>query len=423
MKLYLCALSALFFLLPTISFSAETPYDLVLETGVLHELPGKIKSPIHLDKYGILTVTGDAPHLKVRGKKTGKVKLTSANQTLNILVLSSVRYQKFLNVQKALAHRRGLSLDYSKGKLTIDGELLRAQDYLQLLPILEELDTSVEIHAVADKEIQKTIIEELGLKYPQLENSDTHHFSFESPWSLTVAKNQKDDILIDSLQQIGFKAISESKLHAKKPLVQIHIKMIETNQTLLQQMGFDWLLQSQLKIHPTPIKEQNLSQLISSFDEESALGTVLSEPILITQSGRKTEFFSGGEFATRLTTESQQSVIWKEYGLRLNATPTTFENEVTQIRISLKISTPDPGSAIDGIPTLSRKSIESFVTVRNDSFYLLSDLSQKINGLQKDSLPGLSKIPILGSFFQGTSEQEQTRKILIFIRTRTLKDI
>lgn len=394
--------------------------EIVLEAGRSTVLPFKSSNPLHVDKYGVVKITNQTERIKIRGLKTGRVTIHSAGATQQVLVLSSRRYQVYKELQSALEHSKGIEIDYFNGAFQLMGQLLRAKDFVNLMPRLQDLPFDVHVHLDVTSDVGENLKILLLEKIPVDLRHHKIKFDFQSTWTAFLPGNHNSKELSKNLKSWGFRVKEQNQWHRPKPLVEISVGLMEVSQNWLNEVGFNWNLQSHLQLSPGPMKEVGSSAIKSVLEGAESEGSVLAQPKIVTQSGRKGSFFSGGEFATRIVNEYQQSVSWKNYGLLLEVTPTTHDNDVTEVNLALSLSAPQPGNGVDGIPSLTRKRLNTFITIENNKRYILTDLTQNLNGLQLNKIPGFSAIPLVGHLFQKNNTQENKSWLIITIKSRVV---
>ena len=169
------------------------------------------------------------------------------------------------------------------------------------------------------------------------------------------------------------------------------------------------------------------------FNQKYDLGTViramqqkglfqsLAEPNLVAESGKEASFLAGGEFPVPIAQGSGAnlaiSVMFKEFGVRLNFTP-TINGDRVHLKVKPEVSTLDFGNAVvmNGfrIPALSTRRTETEIELRNGQTFAIAGLlnNQMQSTMQK--IPGIGDIPILGYLFRSkVASKEQTELVVM----------
>ena len=152
----------------------------------------------------------------------------------------------------------------------------------------------------------------------------------------------------------------------------------------------------------------------------------LAEPNLVAESGQEASFLAGGEFPVPVVqggSNQSISVQFKEFGIRLNFTPTVNGDRV-HLKVRPEVSTLDYGNAVvlNGfrIPALSTRRAETQLELRNGQTFAVAGLmnNQVASTLQK--VPGLGDIPILGELFKSRAAQKDQTELVVMITPEIL---
>jgi pilus assembly protein CpaC len=153
----------------------------------------------------------------------------------------------------------------------------------------------------------------------------------------------------------------------------------------------------------------------------------LAEPNLVAESGKEASFLAGGEFPVPIVqgsgTNMGISVQFKEFGIRLNFTPTVNGDRV-HLKVRPEVSTLDFGNAVvlNGfrIPALSTRRAETELELRNGQTFAVAGLmnNQVASTLQK--VPGIGDIPIIGHLFRSRASQKDQTELVVMITPEIL---
>jgi pilus assembly protein CpaC len=153
----------------------------------------------------------------------------------------------------------------------------------------------------------------------------------------------------------------------------------------------------------------------------------LAEPNLVAESGKEASFLAGGEFPVPIVqgsgTNMGISVQFKEFGIRLNFTPTVNGDRV-HLKVRPEVSTLDFGNAVvlNGfrIPALSTRRAETSVELRTGQTFAVAGLmnNQVAQTLQK--VPGIGDIPIIGHLFRSRASQKDQTELVVMITPEIL---
>ena len=148
----------------------------------------------------------------------------------------------------------------------------------------------------------------------------------------------------------------------------------------------------------------------------------LAEPNLVSESGKEASFLAGGEFPVPIAQGTGGnvaiSVMFKEFGIRLNFTPIVSGNRV-RLKVRPEVSTLDfaNGVTLQGfrIPALSTRRTETELELNDgQTFAIAGLLNNSVNStLQK--IPGIGDIPILGALFKSKAAQKDQTELVVMI--------
>ena len=149
----------------------------------------------------------------------------------------------------------------------------------------------------------------------------------------------------------------------------------------------------------------------------------LAEPNLITREGEPASFLAGGEFPFPTIQGSNSNaitIVWKEFGIRLNFIPTVTNAGNIRLRVTPEVSSLDFGNAlsISGfvIPSLRTRRVDTDVELIPGQTLAIGGLLDSNIEEAIDKIPILGDIPILGTFFKRTSERQERTELLVLVR-------
>jgi pilus assembly protein CpaC len=174
----------------------------------------------------------------------------------------------------------------------------------------------------------------------------------------------------------------------------------------------------------------NFAATIKALQNENVL-EILAEPNLMTMSGKEASFLAGGEFpfpvlqSTGTGGAAAITIQFKEFGIRLNFTPTMMPDGIIHLKVKPEVSSLDfsNGLVIQGfnIPALATNRVESEMDLRDgQSFAIAGLLDNRVTELL-EKIPGIGDIPILGKLFQSRSVTKSKNELLIVVTPRLVQ--
>jgi len=161
---------------------------------------------------------------------------------------------------------------------------------------------------------------------------------------------------------------------------------------------------------------------------------VLSTPSIVTLDNHEASInvgqevpFLSGSFSTQGISSGDgqvnpfQTINREEIGIKLNVTPHINEGDTIILDISQEVSTLAPSAGAVDLIT-NKRTITTRVMVPDNSMLVLGGLISEDLQEQLESVPGLSRIPLLGELFKYRSTTNVKRNLMVFIRPRILHD-
>ncbi|MGA7325184.1 MAG: type II and III secretion system protein family protein, partial [Rhodomicrobium sp.] len=160
--------------------------------------------------------------------------------------------------------------------------------------------------------------------------------------------------------------------------------------------------------------------------EQQGLARSLAEPNLVALSGDTANFLAGGEFPfpvaganNTITTE------FKKFGIGLAFTPTVLANSQINLKIQPEVSEIDPTSSVTvngvQVPGLSVRRASTTVELRDGQSFAIAGLLQGKHISNKQGIPWVDDVPVLGTLFRSASFQKNETDLVIIVTPRLVK--
>ena len=148
---------------------------------------------------------------------------------------------------------------------------------------------------------------------------------------------------------------------------------------------------------------------------------VLSSPELVSMPGVEAKFLVGGEVPYIVASGlGAVNVQFKEYGVRLNVTPTILPDGAVDSKITPEVSDLDfqNGIVAGGIllPAFKTSRITTDVVTQSGQSIVMAGLLRRQETRNVDKIPGLGDLPILGKLFRSIRYQKQETDV-VFVMT------
>jgi Flp pilus assembly secretin CpaC len=151
---------------------------------------------------------------------------------------------------------------------------------------------------------------------------------------------------------------------------------------------------------------------------------LLSSPDLVTQPGQEATFLVGGEIPIPQSNGlGTISIVYKEYGVKLNVTPTILGNGGVEAKVAPEISDLDfaDGVQLNGfvVPAFRTSKLSTDVTTMSGESIVMGGLLRRQESKNIQKIPLLGDIPILGQLFRSTSYIKNDSDV-VFVMTPTI---
>ena len=170
----------------------------------------------------------------------------------------------------------------------------------------------------------------------------------------------------------------------------------------------------------------NAGTLIRAL-KQSGYFQSLAEPNLIAYNGKEASFLAGGEFPVPIANAiGQVSIQFKEFGVRLNFTP-TIAGDLIRLKVRPEVSELDfnNGVTLEGfrIPALSTRRAETEVELRDGQSFAVAGLINNASQTDRAAIPLLSQVPIIGHLFSSKAERQARTELLVLITPRLVRPL
>lgn len=158
----------------------------------------------------------------------------------------------------------------------------------------------------------------------------------------------------------------------------------------------------------------DFSAMIDALAGES-LVSILAEPNLSVMSGESASFLAGGQIPVKNeNTDGKASTEWKDYGVKLEVSPTVLSENRLSLRIRPEVST--LGAVYDGTPSLVTRKAETTIELADGQSFVIGGLLQNNISNDVNKLPGLGDLPVMGALFR-SKEFSRSETELVMIAT------
>jgi type IV pilus assembly protein PilQ len=163
-----------------------------------------------------------------------------------------------------------------------------------------------------------------------------------------------------------------------------------------------------------------LNLRLSAAEAEGTVKTI-SSPKVTTLDNNSARISQGLSIPFSQTSASGVNTTFVEARLSLEVTPHITQDGSILMAIAAQNNQPDPSNTgANGQPAIQRKEANTQVLVKDGDTTVIGGIYVRRGSSSRDSVPFLSKIPVLGYFFRTTLETDERQELLIFITPRIL---
>ncbi len=259
------------------------------------------------------------------------------------------------------------------------------------------------------------------------------------------------------------KTVDLSSVQLKSNVVQVDVKVVEFNKTLMKNVGinlfstganshgfsFGILSKGAYKVDTSsgssfgstsiasPIS--SAFNLLMQFDkagvglnlgmlEGNGLARVLAAPTLVALSGQSANFLSGGEIPVPVPAGTNMVAIqYKPYGIGLTVSPTVLSNDRIVLKVAPEASELDYANTATinaiSVPSISTRRADTTVELGDGESFVIGGLVSRTTSSNTNKVPLLGDIPILGVLFKQQEYSQKEKEIAIVVTPRLVKPL
>jgi Flp pilus assembly secretin CpaC len=181
------------------------------------------------------------------------------------------------------------------------------------------------------------------------------------------------------------------------------------------------LLLSNALTYGVSTSNSNLAtQNFFQFLESHALGRILAQPHLLANSGQSASFLSGGEIPIVLAQALNTSIVFKDFGTKINCRPTVIGRQDIELLVKSEVSEPDyaHGVALFGftVPAFVTRRADTLVRLKDGQTLIIAGLILRNRNEVVSKVPYLGDLPYAGALFRNTNWEDQQTDLVMSVR-------
>jgi pilus assembly protein CpaC len=116
---------------------------------------------------------------------------------------------------------------------------------------------------------------------------------------------------------------------------------------------------------------------------------------------------------------SSVTIMFKEYGVRLNFIPTITPRGTIRLQVAPEVSSLDFSNAVEvsgfNVPAISTRKVNDEVELADGQSFIIGGLLDNRETETFEKIPFLGDIPILGKFFQSISKNRTNTELIVIV--------
>lgn len=273
------------------------------------------------------------------------------------------------------------------------------------------------------------LIERKGLTRVAVSNSNVTAKAFGPDEVLLFGKKEGRAELtlwaagrVESHDVLVFPASRGEPSASEGRLVKVLLELLEFDRSRLEELGVRWpasqnfALRASQESGESGINIATPGGVLHHFSR-TGVAHLLASPELFVREGEEAIFHSGGEFPVTSSTENygrlHRHIDWKPFGVRVKVRPKSADGFHISSDIKVEISELNAGMAINGVPSVTKREIDTKTDSLDGETMLLSGLHRARTSAQREAVPWVERLPVFGPLFRVNRREGESSELLI----------
>jgi pilus assembly protein CpaC len=168
----------------------------------------------------------------------------------------------------------------------------------------------------------------------------------------------------------------------------------------------------------------NIGATIQALQSTSG-AQVLAEPNLLAANGKQASFLAGGEYPYPVVqgggagTAATVTIMFKEYGVRLNFIPTITPRGTIRLQVAPEVSSLDTTNSVEisgfSVPAITTRKVKTEVELADGQSFVIGGLLDNTESESLSKIPFIGDIPFIGKFFQSTIKKRENTELIVIV--------
>ncbi len=168
----------------------------------------------------------------------------------------------------------------------------------------------------------------------------------------------------------------------------------------------------------------NLGATIQALEQNEVI-EILAQPNIVAANGKEASFLAGGEYPYPVVqggvagTAPSITIMFQEYGVRLNFIPTITPRGTIRIQVAPEVSSLDFANGVEisgfDVPGIDIRKMKTEVELADGQSFAIGGLLDNRDTEIFQKIPFLGDIPILGKFFQSEQKTKTKTELIVLV--------
>ena len=162
----------------------------------------------------------------------------------------------------------------------------------------------------------------------------------------------------------------------------------------------------------------NFAAFIQALESHN-MAKILAQPDLLANSGEKAQFLAGGEIPIVIAQALNSSVVFKQYGTKVNFLPTVVGHDDIEMLVEPEVSEPDYNHQVQlngfTVPAFLTRRAHTMVRLKNGQTLIIAGLTLNEEHSVVEKVPYLGDVPFAGALFRTTSHEHDSSDLVMVV--------
>jgi pilus assembly protein CpaC len=210
--------------------------------------------------------------------------------------------------------------------------------------------------------------------------------------------------------------------------VMLKVRIAELTRSALRELGVNFnIMDGNMEFSSFLTQGANIAAILDNADFQLFIrafasngnGKILAEPTLVTLSGHTATFIAGGEFAVPTAVGvdgiAAATTTFRGFGTQLAFTPTVLDKDRIRLHVTPSFSSLNDENAVDGIPGLDTRAVNTTVDLREGQWLAIAGLIQDEQTGRRSRIPFIGDIPIIGAAFGDQQVRRGETELVVLV--------